>query len=570
MFKDHPKGLFVAFFANMGERFGFYTMFAIFVLFIQAKYGLSASRASQVYAIFMFCVYFFPLFGGLLADRVLGYGKTISVGLVVMFAGYLMLAIPSAMNTGFPLVVAALATIALGTGLFKGNLQALVGKLYDDPKYSASRDRAFNIFYMGINIGAMFAPTAASAINSWILAKAHFFYDSRIPVLANQFIKGTLADASQYLGFAQAQDPGVTMETLGAFSTSYINALAKSYHYGFGVACVSLIVSMIIFWGFKKYYEHADYMVSDKPAGASGAPAAMKGTAAPSHVETLTPEQTKERIIALALVYFVVIFFWMSFHQSGLTMTFFARDYTQPSVGKMTNLWFDLFGLLPIFLAVVGGYFVVRKESSSLARGLGGIAFLLFGFLAFLRFENYSSVNPFTPQKFQQFNPFFIVALTPLVVAIFSALNRRGKEPSAPRKIGYGMLITAAGFLVLVVGSIGLSSPKALGGTVAPTDQLVSPYWLISTYFILTIAELFLSPMGISFVSKVAPPQYKGLMQGGWFAATAVGNYLLALIGYLWTKLPVWGTWLVLVTCCLLSATFMFGVMKRLERAAKS
>jgi POT family proton-dependent oligopeptide transporter len=573
MFKDHPKGLFVAFFANMGERFGFYTMLAIFMLFLQAKYGLSAARASQVYGIFMFCVYFFPLVGGLLADRVLGYGKTISLGLVVMFVGYLLLAIPTAMNTGFPLIVVALATIALGTGFFKGNLQALVGKLYDEPQFSANRDRAFSIFYMGINIGAMFAPTAAETINNWILSKSHYFYDNRIPALANQFVKGKLVDASEYLGIARAQDPAVTLGTLGTFSESYINALSKSYHYGFGVACVSLIASMIIFWGFRKYYGHADYMVTGKAAGAAsqGAPgAAAKGTAAPSHVVSLTSEQIKERLIALSLVYFVVIFFWMSFHQNGVTQTYFARDYTQPSVGKMTNLWFDLFGLLPLFLAVVGVYFALRKGSSGLVRGLGAIGFVLFAVLAYLRFGTYGATNPFTPQKFQHFNPFFIVALTPLVVAIFSALNKKGKEPSAPRKIGFGMLITAVGFLVLVVGSIGLSSPKALGGTVAPTDQLVSPYWLISCYFILTIAELFLSPMGISFVSKVAPPQYKGLMQGGWFAATAIGNYLLAVIGFLWTKLPVWGTWMVLVICCLLSATFMFSVMKRLERATKS
>ncbi len=564
MLQGHPKGLFVAFFANMGERFGFYTMLAIFMLFLQAKYGFSAARASQIYGGFMFCVYFFPLLGGLLADRVLGYGKTIGLGLVIMFTGYLLLAIPSTMNTGFPLIIAALATIALGTGFFKGNLQALVGKLYDDPKFSASRDRAFSIFYMGINIGAMFAPTAAETINNWILSKASLFYDNRIPALANQFLKGTLADATQYLGYAQAQDPSVTMETLGAFSTNYINVLSKSYHYGFGVACISLIVSMLIFWGFRKHYGHADYMVSRKAGGA------MKGTAAPSHVESLTSEQVKERLIALGLVYFVVIFFWMSFHQNGVTMTLFARDYTQPSVGRGTNLWFDLFGLLPIFLAVVGAYFALRKGSSGLWRGLGAVGFVLFAVLAYFRFNTYGDVNPFTPQKFQHFNPFFIVALTPLFVAIFSVLNSKGKEPSAPRKIGYGMLITAAGFLVLVVGSIGLSSPKMLGGTVAPPDQLVSPYWLIWTYFILTIAELFLSPMGISFVSKVAPPQYKGLMQGGWFAATAIGNYLLAVIGSLWMRLPVWGLWMVLVTCCVLSATFMFGIMKRLERATKT
>ena len=248
MFKGHPKGLFVAFFANMGERFGFYTMIAIFVLFLQAKYGLTAGKASQVYATFMFCVYFFPLLCGILADRVMGYGRTIGLGLVVMFIGYLLLAVPSTIGTGFWLVVVALATIALGTGFFKGNLQALVGKLYDDPQFSANRDRAFTIFYMGINIGAMFAPTAAETINNWILHKAGFFYDNRIPALAHQFLSGKLADAGSYLGFAQAQDPAVTMESLSTFSTSYLNVLSKSYHYGFGVACLSLIVSMVIFW----------------------------------------------------------------------------------------------------------------------------------------------------------------------------------------------------------------------------------------------------------------------------------------------------------------------------------
>jgi len=161
------------------------------------------------------------------------------------------------------------------------------------------------------------------------------------------------------------------------------------------------------------------------------------------------------------------------------------------------------------------------------------------------------------------------VALTPIVVGIFGYLNRKGKEPSAPRKIGIGMLITAAGFLILVWASLGLPSPKELGGHVAPLNSMVSPYWLISTYFILTVAELFLSPMGISFVSRVAPPQYKGTMQGGWFAATALGNYLVGVIGYFWGIVPLWGLWTILVVCCLLSAAFIFSVMKRLERATQ-
>ena len=558
MFKGHPKGLFVAFFANMGERFGFYTMISIFVLFMQAKYGLSAASAGFMYSTFMVGVYIFPLLGGFLADRYLGYGKTISLGMITMFIGYAMLTLPTQMESGFALIVASLAVICLGTGLFKGNLQALVGNLYDDPKYSGMRDRAFNIFYMGINVGAMFAPSASEAVSNWILGKSHFFYDARIPAMANDFLKGKLADVAAYLGIAQAQDPAVTMDSLRGFSETYINTLSKSYHFAFGVACISLIISMLIFWGFKKHYKVAAMAEVQK----------KKSAAYKDQVVELTPQQTKERLVALGLVFFVVIFFWMAFHQSAVTMTFFARDYTVPSVGKATNLWFDLTGLLPVFLAVVGLVFALRKKAKPLARGIGAAAFLGFGLLAFLRFQSYPAVNRFMPQMFQHFNPFFIVALTPLVVGIFAALNKKGKEPSAPRKIGYGMLITAGAYTILVLGSLGLPSPKSLGGLVAPAASQVSVYWLISTYFAVTIAELLLSPIGISFVSRVAPPKYKGLMQGGWFAATAIGNNLVGVIAWFWMRVPLWAVWAILVVCCLLSAAFIFSIMKRLERAS--
>ena len=561
MLKDHPKGLFVAFFANMGERFGFYTMVAIFIMFLQAKYGFDAAKASQIYGLFMGGVYFLPLMGGYIADRFLGYGKTVSLGLIVMFLGYLLLAIPSGMGQGFGFVVGALAVIAFGTGLFKGNLQTLVGNLYDDPKYKDKRDNAFNIFYMGINIGAMFAPTAAEKVSNWILSTFHYTYDARIPALANTFLKGELKDPTQFLSVAQAQDPSVTMESLGTFSEKYITALSQSYHYAFGVACVSLIVSMIIYWTFIKHYRHA--MGTEKQKARKAAEAGTK-------VVELTPSQTKERIVALLLVFAVVIFFWMSFHQNGVCMTYFARDYTQHSVSQAANLWFDVFGLLSVFLSVVGLVFIVRKTSGAKTRIIGALVFIAFGILAYLRYNSYLDVNPITPQKFQQMNPFFIVALTPLVVGFFSWLARKGKEPSAPRKIGIGMLITAVGFLVLVLASRGLTSPKDLHQLVAPDKMLISPMVLISSYFILTIAELFVSPMGISFVTRVAPPKYKGLMMGGWFAATAIGNYLLSAIGYLWGILPLWGLWTVLVVCTLLSATFIFSVMKRLERATVS
>jgi proton-dependent oligopeptide transporter, POT family len=556
MLKNHPKGLLVAFFANMGERFGYYTMLAIFTLFLQAKYGYSAGTATQIFSIFLAAVYFMPLFGGLLADKVLGYGKTISIGLVVMFIGYLLLAIPLIQNGGLWLVITGLSVIAIGTGLFKGNLQALIGNMYDDPKYSKSRDNAFNIFYMGINIGAMFAPTAADYVSNLVLKKHNLFYKGDIPALAHKFLNGDTSVTQRLSELAAAQP--AKFNNLNEFSTTYINSLSESYHYAFGVACISLILSMLIFWGFKKYYKQVDVTEKQKSASPQG-----HAQSAP-----MSPEQVRERLIALGLVFFVVIFFWMAFHQNGAAMTIFARDYTIDHVGKFTNLWFDLFGLLPIFFSVIGLYFLIRRNSINRTRIIGGLVFIAFAFLAYKRFNTYGATNDFSPQKFQHFNPFFIVALTPIVVGIFSWLGKKGKEPSSPKKIGFGMIITAIGFLILVLGSINLIgfSPKELAETKAPENVLLSPYWLISTYFTLTIAELFLSPIGISFVSKVAPPHLKGSAQGGWFAATAVGNYAVGLIGLLWASIPLWAFWLILVVFCLLSASFIFFVLKRLER----
>jgi POT family proton-dependent oligopeptide transporter len=562
MFKGHPKGLYVAFFSNMGERFGFYTMFAIFILFLQAKYGFDSGRAGQIWGGFLAAVYFLPLVGGILADKVWGYGRTIGIGLVTMFTGYFLLAVPSARGEALWLVIAALGVISLGTGMFKGNLQALVGNMYDDPKYSKIRDVAFNIFYMGINIGAMFAPTTARAVYSHVMRGAGLAYNPSIPALANKFIEGTATNENirVLLDLAGKQIKGITEAGLADFSTTYINTLSKAYHFGFGVACISLIVSMLIFWGFRKHYKHVDLTEKQKAASAEHK----------DQVVTLTPEQTRSRLVALGLVFGVVIFFWMAFHQNGFTMTMFARDYTQEIVPVSVYFWFDLWGLLAIALSIGGLVFLVRKSGSVKTKIISGLMFLVFGYLAYMRFRTYTSTNEFSPEMFQHLNPFFIVILTPIIVGFFTWLNKKGREPSAPRKIGIGMIVTALGFLVLVIGSLSLIgySPKELGEIRIPDENLaVTPYWLIGSYFTLTIAELFLSPMGISFVSKVSPPQYKGLMQGGWLAATAVGSYLVGIMGYSWRNLPLWGHWLVLVTCCCLSAIFIFSMLKHLEKA---
>ena len=560
MFKGQPKGLYALSLANTGERFGYYTMLAIFTLFLQAKFGYTEAVTTQIYGIFLAAVYFMPFFGGILADK-FGFGKMVTLGIFVMFVGYALLAIPTdAGFAGQALMFGALALIACGTGLFKGNLQVLVGNLYDDPAYQAKRDNAFSIFYMAINIGAMFAPGMAKWITNHFLAQDGLVYNGQIPALAHQYLEQGANMAAEPLAKLQelAASMGATGD-LAAFSEHYIDKLSTAYNMGFGVACISLVISYLIYVGFRKTFKHADVTAKQQAAAES---------AAGVHHTELTPAQTKSRITALLLVFAVVIFFWMAFHQNGSTMTFFARDYTTSEATGITRMGFDILNLV---LVLVGVYGIVGFFQSDKSRGkiISAVVFAAALGALFYRYTITPDPVHILPSDFQQFNPFYVVGLTPISVAIFTALARKGKEPSAPRKIGMGMIIAAAGFLILTVASFGLMSPaevKAAGAS----DTFVSQNWLISTYLVLTFAELLLSPMGISFVSKVAPPKYKGMMMGCWFAATAVGNYATSLIGYLWgSGMALWMVWSVLIILCLLSAVFIFSIMKKLESATE-
>ncbi len=543
--------------ANTGERFGYYTMLAIFTLFLQAKFGFTATVTSNIFAGFLALVYFLPVVGGILADK-FGFGKMVTSGIVVMFVGYICLAIPAGNNAlGIAAMIGSLFLIALGTGLFKGNLQVMVGNLYDDPKYASKRDTAFSIFYMAINIGALFAPTAAEKITDWYMKSHNFIYNGDIPALAHQYLDGTLSGEamSKFVSLASEQGIGADAASLTSFANDYINVLSESYHMGFAVACVSLIVSMLIYVLGRKTFKHADVNNNAKQ-DAGNEEAAV-------HVQELTPAETKSRVIALCLVFAVVIFFWMAFHQNGLTLTFFARDYTAATATGLTRIGFDVWNLVLIAVMVYSVFAIFQSKKT---RGKVVATVVTLAALALL-YNNYIGMDEtisILPQKFQQFNPFFVVALTPVSMAVFSYLANKGKEPSAPRKIGIGMFIAAVGFMIMVWGSLGLPVPDDLASTT--TDYKVTPNLLISTYLVLTFAELFLSPMGISFVSKVAPPKYKGLMMGGWFAATAVGNYLVSIIGMLWGGLPLWVLWGILVALCVISAIFIFSIMKKLEK----
>ena len=287
MFENQPKGLFALALANTGERFGYYTMLAVFALFLRANFGLEAATAGQIYSTFLALVYFLPLVGGILADKI-GYGKCVTIGIMVMFAGYVLLAVPlGADKLAMGAMIAALVLISFGTGLFKGNLQVMVGNLYDDPKYADKRDAGFSIFYMAINIGALFAPTAAVRIKEW---------------------------AELSLGFSGND----------------------AYHFSFAVACVSLILSIGIYYAFRSTFRHVE--------GGER----KKGDAQVE--DNLTPAETKSRITALVLVFAVVIFFWMAFHQNGLTLTYFADEFTATSAVGATTMLFDVWNLALIIV----------------------------------------------------------------------------------------------------------------------------------------------------------------------------------------------------------------------------
>ena len=507
MFEGQPKGLFALALANTGERFGYYTMLAVFALFLRANFGLAPGTAGFIYSSFLMLVYFLPLFGGMMADK-FGFGKMVTSGIIIMFAGYLLLSVPLGGDiVALVVMMAALVMIALGTGLFKGNLQVMVGDLYNSSQYSDKRDSGFSIFYMAINIGALFAPTAAVKIMEW----------------------------------AQA-NMGVSEN--------------DSYHFAFAVACASLILSIAIYYLTRPTFRHVEGGKKDKDSKKS----------ADDTIEELSPADTRARVVALCLVYAVVIFFWMAFHQNGLTLTYFANEFTVKSVEGVQSMAFDVLNLVAIIIIVYALFSLFQSKSSNGKIISGGVLAACVAFL-YWQYTNVSGSIDISAPIFQQFNPCYVVALTPVSLAIFSALARRGKEPSAPRKIAYGMLVAAVGFGVMAFGSFGLLTPDAQAAA-GDNGTFVSTNWLISTYLVLTFAELLLSPMGISFVSKVAPPKYKGMMMGGWFVATAIGNFLVSVGGFLWGSLPLRMVWTVFIVLCLLSALFMFAMMKRLEKVA--
>ena len=526
---EHPKGLIAAALSNMGERFGYYIMNAILLLFIVSKFGLPDGTAGVIYSVFYFGIYVLSLVGGIIADRTQNYHKTIQWGLIIMAAGYVGMAIPLFSKGTDGLIVDgngswwgiliftcfALLCIAFGNGLFKGNLQALVGQMYDNFEAEAAkkgpealaeakdkRDSGFQIFYVFINIGGVIAPFIAPLLREWWLKAHNFIYNADMSGLCHQY----LANGEMTQKFAETIEKsvvgGIIPDNLTQFCSDYILTFNQGVHFSFIVSVVAMMISLIIFFTQKKKFPQPGKKVAAETVGYTAAEKAAMA------------KEIKQRMAALFAVLGIAVFFWLSFHQNGQSLSVFARDFV---------------------------------NSDQLA-----------------------------PEIWQALNPLFVIILTPLVMGIFAALARKGKPVSTPRKIALGMGIAGCAYLFLMIFSIVKHYPSGDAFRAMDAAQMAAaglakaaPWVMVVTYFFLTVAELFISPLGLSFVSKVAPRHMVGLCQGLWLGATAIGNLFIFVGPIMLNAWPIWKCWGVFLAICFVSMCVMFGMVKWLERVTE-
>ena len=528
--KKHPKGLIAAALSNMGERFGYYIMNAILLLFIVSKFGLPDGTAGLIYSFFYFGIYVLSLVGGIIADRKQNYHGTIQWGLIIMAIGYVGMAIPLfsknadgiiADGTGTWMVYLILTCIfllciAFGNGLFKGNLQALVGQMYDDFEAEAAkkgpealaeakdkRDSGFQIFYVFINIGGVIAPFIAPLLREWWLKAHNFVYNADMAGLCHQYLANGEVTTKFTETMANSVLPAANYgDNLVQFCSDYILTFNQGVHFSFIVSVIAMMISLVIFFTQKKKFPQPGKKVAAETVGYTAA-----------EKEAMAKE-IKQRMAALFAVLGIAVFFWLSFHQNGQSLSVFARDFV---------------------------------NSDMLA-----------------------------PEIWQALNPLFVIILTPLVMGIFAALARKGKPVSTPRKIALGMGIAGCAYLFLMVFSIIKNYPS--GDAFRAMDALqmaeaglakAAPWVMIVTYFFLTVAELFISPLGLSFVSKVAPRHMVGLCQGLWLGATAIGNLFIFVGPIMLNAWPIWKCWGVFLAICFVSMCVMFGMVKWLERVTE-
>ncbi len=521
----HPKGLYVLFFTEMWERFGYYLMLGIFSLYMldsvdNGGMGFAPQKKSDIYGTYIGLVYLTPFIGGLLADRILGYRKAIFIGGLLMAAGYLGLAMP-----GEGTFYLSLLLIILGNGFFKPNISTLVGNLYNDERYRANKDAGYNIFYMGINIGAFVCNFVAAYMRinygwGWAFGAAGVGMLIGVVILlaGTKHIKSAdvmkpaqKEDLSLAKIFAYVLLPVFVFGTVGYFINGVTgpgnpqgNIFGTDSNDAFLFGCIPVVIFYISLW-------------------------------------VRSAKEDKNAIGALLSVFFCVIVFWAVFHQNGDALTVWAHDYTDrempaavATVAEKMNLA-EKVTYVPD--ATEGTYFENLQEEKRPAAG--------------------ESLLLFSTELYQSVNPFWVVLLTPIIVGVFGWLRTRRKEPSTPAKIALGLFITGLSTIVMV-GAVS----AAQGG-----DAKASSWWLIMSYGVITVGELCLSPMGLSLVSKLSPPRLTALMMGGWFLSTSVGNKLSGVLSGLWESFDNKANFFWMnFGLCLLATLMLLALLRWLRR----
>lgn len=539
MFKKHPSGLPFLFFTEMWERFGYYLMIGIFLLYMTdaQKGGLALDRAvgSDIFGTFIALVYLTPFIGGLLADKVLGYRRSIVLGGILMGVGYLMLAIPGNNMTTF---YAALGVMILGNGFFKPNISVLLGNLYNEDRYKELKDTGYNIFYMGINIGAFICNFFAAWLRhniGWGAAFAAAGVGMFIGVIV--FLIGT-----KHYAHADVRREAVPGEAgVGQMLSSVL---------------LPAITAGVAGWMIPGNIFGSDstdaFLIGSVPVIAFYLWILMKASA-----------EDKPRIKVLLSIYAVVIVFWAIFKQNGTALTTWAEFYTDREMpgwvaGPAESLQMaQVVSMKDTLYPQYDNQFRTTRDADGKLVKINTFNPYFLNVPEADRPPKDGSISLISTELYQSVNPFFVVLLTPLIIAFFSWLRRRGKEPTTPAKIGWGLVISALSTLVTVWGVYACHN-----GAVK-----ASAWWLIAAYGVITVGELCLSPMGLSMVSKMAPRHITGLMMGGWQLATSIGNKMSGVLASMWDKYDDKATFF-WVNFALLSASALalFAMLKWLNR----
>ena len=543
MWKKHPKALPFLFFSEMWERFGFYLILGIFTLYLKdaaAGFGMDEKESASLYGTFIALIYFTPFLGGLIADRKIGYKTSIIIGGLLMGAGYCLMAVKT-----IPMLYTAMALIILGNGFFKPNISTLLGNVYSTPEYISKKDEGYNIFYMGINIGAFVCNFFGAALYIMIGWGAAFI----------------AAGVGMFIGVI------IFLIGLKHYREFDVRKPLKQGDMSLGKIFTMVILPCIVFGAIGYFIKGSEGYIFDSNSTDAFIFACIPVIVFFATLLARSPKEEKPQMAALLSIFAVVILFWAIFKQNGSALNTWASRYTERHVegtggALLTSLkQTETISYSRDSVTLTDDQFRKIKENGVDVKGVDYPTYFKNLDRSETPLNDGDTVEAWVPSLSQSINPFWVIVLTPLIVAFFTWLRRKGKEPTTPTKIALGLLISAFSVLVMV------AAVKA-GANGA---EKVSVWWLIASYGVITVGELLLSPMGLSLVSKLSPERITSLMMGGWFLSTSIGNKLSGVLSSQWDKYDDKASYFWLNFFLLFAAAvFLFVILKWLNRVMRS